>query len=134
MKLLIIHGPNMNLLGSFSNNRLTLDKLNKLIRKFAHQNNVDVKIYQTHDEAKYVSILHRNRNKIDGMLLNLGPWNANSNIIHQTLSIINKPYRIVENSEKSKIYLKKTLFEKKLIIAKDDIAKSYIDAMEQLIS
>ena len=133
MKLLIIHGPNMNLLGSFSNNRLTLDKLNRLIRKFAHQNNVDVKIYQTHDEAKYVSILHRNRNKIDGMLLNLGPWNADSNIIHQTLSIIKKPYRIVENSEKSKIYLKKTLFEKKLIIAKDNIAKSYIDAMEQLI-
>ena len=134
MKLLIIHGPNMNLLGSFSNNHLTLDKLNRLIRKFAHQNNIEVKIYQTHDEAKYVSILHRNRNKIDGMLLNLGPWNANSNIIHQTLSIINKPYRIVENSEKSKIYLKKTLFEKKLIIAKDDITKSYIDAMEQLIS
>ena len=134
MKLLIIHGPNMNLLGSFSNNRLTLDKLNRLIRKFAHQNNVDVKIYQTHDEAKYVSILHRNRNKIDGMLLNLGPWNADSNIFHQTLSIIKKPYRIVENSEKSKIYLKKTLFEKKLIIAKDNIAKSYIDAMEQLIS
>tara|TARA_B100001113_G_C20964314_1_gene558826 strand:- start:9 stop:383 length:375 start_codon:yes stop_codon:yes gene_type:complete len=124
----------MNLLGSFSNNHLTLDKLNRLIRKLAHQNNIDVKIYQTHDEAKYVSILHRNRNKIDGMLLNLGPWNANSNIIHQTLSIINKPYRIVENSEKSKIYLKKTLFEKKLIIAKDDITKSYIDAMEQLIS
>ena len=134
MKLLIIHGPNMNLLGSFSNNRLTLDKLNRLIRKFAHQNNVDVKIYQTHDEAKYVSILHRNRNKIDGMILNLGPWHADSNIIHQTLSIIKKPYRIVESSEKSKIYLKKTLFEKKLIIAKDDIAKSYIDAMEQLIS
>ena len=134
MKLLIIHGPNMNLLGSFSNNRLTLDKLNRLIRKFAHQNNVDVKIYQTHDEAKYVSILHRNRNKIDGMILNLGPWHADSNIIHQTLSIIKKPYRIVESSEKSKIYLKKTLFEKKFIIAKDDIAKSYIDAMEQLIS
>ena len=134
MKLLIIHGPNMNLLGSFSNNRLTLDKLNKLIRNFAHQNTVDVSIYQTHDEAKYVSILHRNRNKIDGMLLNLGPWNADSNIIHQTLSIIKKPYRIVESSEKSKNYIKKTLFDKKLIIAKDDIAKSYINAMKQLIS
>ena len=124
----------MNLLGSFSNNRLTLDKLNRLIRKFAHQNNVDVKIYQTHDEAKYISILHRNRNKIDGMLLNLGPWNADSNIIHQTLSIIKKPYRIVESSEKSKNYIQKTLFDKKLIIAKDDIAKSYINAMKQLIS
>ena len=134
MKLLIIHGPNMNLLGSFSNNRLTLDKLNRLIRKFAHQNNVDVKIYQTHDEAKYISILHRNSNKIEGMLLNLGPWNADSNIIHQTLSIIKKPYRIVESSEKSKNYIQKTLFDKKLIIAKDDIAKSYINAMKQLIS
>ena len=32
MKVLIIHGPNMNLLGKYSDNRVTLDKLNKAIR------------------------------------------------------------------------------------------------------
>ena len=132
MKLLIIHGPNMNLLGSFSNNRLTLDKLNRLIRKFAHQNNVDVKIYQTHDEAKYVSILHRNRNKIDGMILNLGPWNADSNIIHQTLSIIKKPYRIAENSKQSAEYINNTIFDKKYIIQNENIEESYIESLNQL--
>ena len=63
MKLLIIHGPNMNLLGSFSKDRLTLDKLNRSIRKFARESNFEVKIYQTHDKAKYVTLLQRNRNK-----------------------------------------------------------------------
>ena len=35
MKVLIMQGPNMNLLGLSSKDRLTLDKLNKKIRKFA---------------------------------------------------------------------------------------------------
>lgn len=134
MKLLIIHGPNMNLLGSFSKNRLTLDKLNRLIRRFAKKNDFIVKIYQTNSEAKYVSLLQRNRNKVNGMLLNLGPWNADSNIIQHTLSIIDVPYRIVESSEQSKKYLQKTLFDQNLIIQKSDIDQSYLMGMEQLIS
>ena len=134
MKLLIIHGPNMNLLGSFSKNRLTLDRLNRLIRKFAQKHNFDVKIYQTHNESKYVSLLQRNRNKVDGMVLNLGPWNADSNIIQHTLSIIDVPYRIVECSDQSKNYLQKTLFDQNLIIQKSDIDQSYLVGMEQLTS
>ena len=134
MKLLIIHGPNMNLLGSFSKNRLTLDKLNRLIRQFAQKHNFDVKIYQTHNEAKYVSLLQRNRNKVDGMVLNLGPWSADSNIIHHTLAIIDVPYRIVECSEQSKNYLQKTLFDQNLTIQKSDIEQSYLLGMEQLTS
>ena len=134
MKLLIIHGPNMNLLGSFSKNRLTLDKLNRVIRQFAQKNNIDIKIYQTHNESKYINLLQRNRNKVDGMVLNLGPWNADSNLIHHTLTILNIPYRIVEFSEESQKYIKKSLFNQNLIIQNSDIGQSYLNAMEQLIA
>ena len=132
MKLLIIHGPNMNLLGSYSKDRLTLDKLNRLIRRFARKHNIDIKIYQTHNESKYISLIQRNRNKVNAMILNLGPWHADSNIIHHTLSIINIPYRIVECLDFSEQYLKKSLFNQKLIIKNNDITQSYLDALEQL--
>ena len=63
MKVLIIHGPNMNLLGSLSKDRLTLDKLNRSIKKLAHTNNIECKIFQTHNEAKFITLVQRNRNK-----------------------------------------------------------------------
>ena len=44
MKVLIIHGPNMNLLGSFSKNRLTLDKLNRSIVFEDKFKNIDITV------------------------------------------------------------------------------------------
>ena len=52
MKVLILHGPNMNLLGLFSKDRLTLDKLNKSIRKFANDKSIEIKICQTNDSQR----------------------------------------------------------------------------------
>ena len=76
MSLLIIHGPNMNLLGSFSKNRMTLDKLNRNIKNFVKPKNVKLKIFQTHDVNKYITLIQRNRNKVDGIILNLGPLHS----------------------------------------------------------
>ena len=132
MKLIIIHGPNMNLLGHFSKNRLTLDKLNRSIRKFAQEKLIEVKIFQTHDQGKYITLLQRNRNKADALILNLGPWHAESYLIQNTLSIINLPYFIVEDSNQSKEYLQKTLYNKQFIIKKADINKAYLEAIEKL--
>ena len=51
MKLLIIHGPNLNLLGVWSSknnsNRLTLDKVNQGIRKYIRNKNIAIKIFYT---------------------------------------------------------------------------------------
>ena len=122
----------MNLLGSFSTNRNTLDKLNRKIRQTARAQKVEVKIYQTHNQAKYVTLLQRNRNKADGMILNLGPWHVDGLLIKDTLSIINPRYRIVEDMNQSKEYLKKSLFDKEIIIKNSDINQAYCQAMEQL--
>tara|TARA_Y100000814_G_C12157989_1_gene343317 strand:- start:9 stop:383 length:375 start_codon:yes stop_codon:yes gene_type:complete len=124
----------MNLLGSFSKNRLTLDKLNRSIRKLARKKNIECKIFQTHDEAKVITLLQRNRNKVDGIILNLGPWHISSSIIKETLSIIKIPYLIAEQSAPSKEYLENTLFNKNKIINNSDIEQSYIQSINQLVS
>ena len=133
MKVLVIHGPNMNLLGSFSKNRLTLDKLNRSIRKLARAKDFEYKIFQTHDEARVITLLQRNRNKVDGIIINLGPWHMSSSIIKDTLSIIKTPYLIVEQSDQSKEYIENTIFNKKHIINSSDIEQSYIKSLNQLV-
>ena len=134
MKVLVIHGPNMNLLGSFSKNRLTLDKLNRSIRKLARKKEIECKIFQTHEEAKVITLLQRNRNKVDGIILNLGPWHVSSPAIKDTLTIIKTPYLIVEQSDRAKEYLENTIFNKKNIINNSDIEQSYIESINQLVN
>ena len=58
MKLLIIHGPNMNLFGIRSSKKgdnITLDKINRHLRKFVRDKEIELKIIQTHNESKIVS-------------------------------------------------------------------------------
>ena len=51
MNILILQGPNLNLLGLKSaptGDRLTLDKLNKALRKHVHRQETTLKFLQTH--------------------------------------------------------------------------------------
>ena len=128
MKFLIIHGPNMNLLGLFSSSRLTLDKLNRSIKRHVRDIDVEVKIDQTHDQKKFISLLHTNRNKVDAFILNIGAWHPNAHLIKETLNILKLPYVIVEYND----WKNNSVFESKSIIKKDSIEKSYINAINQL--
>ena len=132
MKVLIIHGPNMNLLGKISQKRLTLDKLNRGIRQFVRDKSVEIKIFQTHNESKAITLLQRNRNKVDALIINLGSWHPYSYAIKDTLNIINLPYRIVEDENISKEYLKISIFNLKTLIKKSDIEQAYLEAIKQL--
>ena len=58
----------MNLLGLKKiggEQKLTLDKVNKKIRAEAKSNNLNLSIMQSHNEAKVVSHIQKNRNKLD---------------------------------------------------------------------
>ena len=123
----------MNLLGSLSKDRLTLDKLNRSIKKLAHTNNIECKIFQTHNEAKFITLVQRNRNKVDSMVFNLGPWHISSYLIKDTLGLLKIPYRIAEDSNQSKEYIKNTLFDNAYILQNDNIEQSYLDSINQLI-
>ena len=92
MKILIIHGPNMNLLGLKSAKQganITLDKVNRHIRRFVRDKDIELKIVQSHNENKIVSYLHRNRNKFDGAILTPGVWTNIGHLLEETLSLIN---------------------------------------------
>ena len=132
MKLLILHGPNMNLFGVRSakeGKRLTLDKINRYIRRFIRDKNLDIKIIQTHSESKAVSYIQKNRTKFDGIIITPGPWDESAHILLDLLQIININYTIINIEDK-----KNNLFKDSQIIYNVDIFKSFEEAIGQYVS
>ena len=102
MNILILQGPNLNLLGLISSkteNRLTLDKLNKRIKKHLRNKDVELKIYQTHKQFQAVNYLQRNRKWANGIIIIPTSWARNEYTILETINIIDIPTSIIYFNE-----------------------------------
>lgn len=92
MNILILQGPNLNLLGlqsSKSKEKLTLDKLNKKVRFHCRSKDVKLKIFQTHKEFQAINFIQRNRTWADKLLFIPTTWAINNFTILETIKIIN---------------------------------------------
>ena len=92
MKILVLQGPNINLIGLRSSTvkkQLTLSKLNKAIRSASNHSDIDLKFLQTHKNFQAVNFLQRNRNKANGLLLIPTSWARNNFTIFETINLIN---------------------------------------------
>ena len=102
MNILILQGPNLNLLGlrsSKTKNRLTLDKVNKGIKDHLRNKDVELKIYQTHKQFQAVNYLQRNRKWANGIILIPTSWSRNEYTILETINIIDIPTSIIYFNE-----------------------------------
>lgn len=96
-QILVIEGPNLNLMGWLSRlegTRLTLDKLNREMRRTARESDVELKIYQTQSEAEASKILQRQRKKANGVLLIPGIWAETGHLLRETLAITQLPLAV----------------------------------------
>lgn len=94
MKILVIHGPNLPLLGKVSvktGTRLTQDKLNKTLRREAQIAGVELKIYQLCDEARILKTISRNRNQVSGVLICPGALARSAISLRELLGIVELP-------------------------------------------
>ena len=99
-KILVLQGPNMNLLGHrFKDIKITLDKLNTHIRKTAKKFKLKLIIIQTNDESKAVRVLQRQRNKICSALIFPGPWQQSGFVLKDTLELLKIPYITISSGE-----------------------------------
>ena len=74
-EILILHGPNLNLLGTREPQiygRETLDDINQLIEAEAGRLDVQVRILQSNHEGALVDALHQAREWADGLVINPG--------------------------------------------------------------
>jgi len=92
MNILFLQGPNLNLLGVKSSKiqeKITLDKLNKHIKKTAKTFSSTLKILQTHKNFKAINFLQRNRSWANGIIIIPTSWGHYNFDILETIKILN---------------------------------------------
>jgi len=90
----VLHGVNLDMLGrrpAEHYGELTLDELEQKIRRFAADLDLEVRQFQTNDEAEYIERLHRLSELADAAILNPGAWTHYSWAIRDALEIANVP-------------------------------------------
>lgn len=94
MKILILHGPNLNLLGTREPGvygTLTLDGINKAISILAEDLNCEVSIIQSNSEGDLVSAIQSASGKFDGIVINPAAYTHTSVAIRDALSAVAMP-------------------------------------------
>lgn len=92
-KYLVIHGPNLNLLGIRETNiygSLTLDEINMKLKKAAATNQVELEIIQSNSEGDIIDALHRYR-EFDGIIINPAAYTHYSYAIFDAIKAIQVP-------------------------------------------
>ena len=77
MRILILHGPNLNLVGKLSSKEgstITLGRINSELKKKAKQLECELKILQTHKTFQAINFIQRNRNWADGLIFTPMSW------------------------------------------------------------
>ena len=92
MKILILHGPNLNLIGKISaknKETVTLDKINKSMKRFCRGKDIELKIYQTHKIFQAINFLQRNRNYSNKLIFTPMSWSLYEHSLLETIKICN---------------------------------------------
>ena len=92
MKILILHGPNLNLIGKISaknQETVSLDKINKSIKRFCRGKDIELKIFQTHKIFQAINFLQRNRNYSNKLIFTPMSWSLYEHSLLETIKICN---------------------------------------------
>lgn len=95
MKILIIHGPNLNLLGKRDRaiyGEKSLEDINSLIQEKAFELNIDVTIFQSNCEGNIVDkIQEMISSDYDGLIINPAAFTHYSIAIRDAIEVLDKP-------------------------------------------
>ena len=93
-KIIILNGPNLNLLGEREKNQygsLTLKDIEDRCKEFGKRNDLIITFYQSNIEGEIVEKIQTSRNIQDGLIINAGGYTHTSVAIHDALKIIKIP-------------------------------------------
>ena len=94
MKVLILHGPNMNLTGIREPEiygSTTLDKINEKLVAFGKTKGVQVECKQSNHEGELIDILHTARDSQDAVIFNPGGYTHTSIALRDAIVAIEIP-------------------------------------------
>ena len=114
-KIIIVNGPNLNLLGEREQSQygsITFNKLKDKCEVKSKELGLTVKFVQSNIEGELVNLIQDARKNFDGMIINAAAFTHTSVAIRDALSIFNKP--IIE-LHISNIYKREEFRHKSLI-------------------
>jgi len=93
-KILVIHGPNLNLLGEREVDvygKITIDEINKLLEKIASAEGAEIEIMQSNHEGEIVEAIGNAKDRIDALLINPAAYTHTSVAIRDAISATKLP-------------------------------------------
>jgi len=72
-KILVVHGPNLNLLGTREPGvygSASLEEINRMLEKLAAELGCSLEVFQSNSEGDLVSTIQQARGRVDGILIN----------------------------------------------------------------
>ena len=114
-KIIIINGPNLNLLGEREQSQygsITFEKLKDNCLTKAKELNIELEFKQSNIEGEIVTLIQEAKNKFDGIIINAAGFTHTSVAIRDALDIYKKP--IIE-IHISNIYKREEFRQKSLI-------------------
>ena len=114
-KIIIINGPNLNLLGEREQSQygsITFEKLKDNCLKKSNELGLELKFVQSNVEGELVNIIQECRKSYDGIIINAAAFTHTSVAIRDALDVFKKP--IIE-LHISNIYKREEFRQKSLI-------------------
>lgn len=136
MKLYLINGPNLNMLGIREPEiygKLTLQDIESKINLYCAKNQIDVEFYQSNHEGEIVDIIQSAYQKADGIIINPAAYTHTSVAILDALKAVDVDtvevhLSDVDEREDFRKLSYVSLFAKKVIKGKG--ADGYIEAID----
>lgn len=95
MRVLIVNGPNLNMLGirepeKYGNKNLAA--IEKILKKKAEKLGIDVSFFQSNHEGSIIDFIQKEGLNADGMIINLGAYTHTSIAIRDAILSVNIPF------------------------------------------
>ena len=93
-KILLIHGPNLNLLGKREPQiygTSGLDEINARMKRLAEENEAELQILQSNSEGTLIDAIHEALDWADGIIINPGAYGHYSYAIRDALAAVSLP-------------------------------------------
>lgn len=93
-KILVINGPNLNLLGERETKiygTKTLEQINEDMKKLAEKNGVEISFFQSNHEGEIVDTIGKSKSKVDVIIINPAAFTHTSVAIRDAISATSIP-------------------------------------------